>query len=81
MQLGQLVGVARLEQQAGAGAVDELGQPAGAGDDQRGTAGQRLEGDDAERLVERRDDDAPGAVDRVAQLVVGEEARQVRRGR
>ena len=55
----------------------ELGQPAGAGDDERRPAGERLEGDDPERLVERRDDDASGAVDGVAQLVVGEEAGEV----
>ena len=77
----QLGGVARLEQQAGAGAVDQLGQPAGAGDDERRAAGERLEGDDAERLVQRRDDDAAGAVDGVAQPVVGQEAGEVRRGR
>ena len=73
----QLGGVARLEQQAGAGAVDQLGQPAGAGDDERRAAGERLEGDDAERLVQRRDDDAAGAVDGVAQPVVGQEAGEV----
>ncbi len=42
--------------------------------DQRSTAGQGLQGDDPERLVQRRDDDAAGAVDEVAQLDVGDEA-------
>ena len=40
-------------------------------------AGQRLQGDDAERLVERGDGHAPCPVDHVAQAVVGEEAGQV----
>ena len=72
--VGELVGVARLEQQAGASAGDQLGEPAGARRDQRRAAGQGLQGDDPERLVERGDDDAAGAVDEVAQLDVGDEA-------
>ena len=77
MHVGQLGGVARLEQQPGAGAVDQLGQAPGAGDDERRAAGEGLEGDDAERLVQRRDDDDTGAVDEVAEPVVGQEAGQV----
>ena len=41
---------------------------------ERRAAGQGLQGDDAERLVQRGDHDAAGAVDRVAELHVGEEA-------
>ena len=73
----QLGVVARLEEQSGAGVVDQLGETAGPGDHERCAAGERLEGDDPERLVQRRDDDAAGAVDRVAQPVVGEEAGEV----
>ena len=74
---GQLVGVARLEQEPGAGAVDQLGEPAGAGDDERSATGQGLQGDDPERLVERGDGDATRPVDGVPQALVGEEAGKV----
>ena len=74
--VGQLLGVAGLEQQRGTRAADELGQSTGVGDDQRGAAGECLERDDAERLVERRNDDASSPVCRGAELVVGDEAGQ-----
>ena len=79
--IGQLVVVARLEQQPGVGAVDDLGQAAGAGDDGGCAGGHALEGDDAERFVQRRDDHAAGPVEQVTQLVVGDEARRGGRGR
>ena len=75
--VGQIVVVAGLEQQAGVGALDDLGQAAGAGDDGRRAGGHALEGDDAERLVERGDDHAAGPVQDGAQVVVGDEAGQV----
>jgi hypothetical protein len=43
----QLDRVAGLDQQPGAGAVDELGEPTGAGDDERRAAGERLQGDES----------------------------------
>ena len=57
----------------GAGSFDDLGQPSGAGDDGRRAGGHALERDDAERFVERWDDDAAGAFQQGAELVVGHE--------
>ena len=50
----------------GVGALDDLGQAAGAGDDGRCAGSHALERDDAERLVQRRDHDAPGALQTMA---------------
>ena len=72
--IGELLGVARLEHQRRSGAADELGQPTGVGHDEGGVGGERLERDEPERFVQRRDDDAVGPMDRRPQLVVGQEA-------
>ena len=70
-------GVARLEQQSGARALDQLGQTAGTGHDEGRPTRERLERHDAERLVQRRNGDTARPVHEVAKVVVAQEAGQV----
>ena len=54
--VGERVGVAGAEAQAGLVVRDDLAQAAGVGDDAGAARGHRLERDEAERLVDRGDD-------------------------
>ena len=75
--VGQRNVVAGLEQHSRTGSLDDLGKPAGARHDGRRTGGHAFESDDTERFVERRDDDAAGAFQQGAQLVIGHEPGEV----
>ena len=77
MHVGQLGVVAGLEQQAGAGAVDDLGQSAGAGDDERRAAGQPSRATMPNGSYSDGMTTHPARWTSVAQLVVGQEAGQV----
>ena len=59
---GEILGVARFEHQPGIGVGEQLGEAAGARRDEWGSGGERLERDDAERLVQRRDHHHAGPV-------------------
>ncbi len=73
----EVLGPSRFEGERGAVSSNQLSESPGLRGHQGRPTGEGLEGDDAERFVERRDHDAVGAMEGGAQGVVADEPGQV----